>query len=127
MTAVDVKEQSETAGIGALGERGLFWLTVRTRVRFFRRPRMLERVRLSTWPEPTGKLRADRDYLLERGGETLAAGKTEWTVLETETGRLHPMADVFSPDFDFWPETVWPEPFTRMPDAPMDEFARMGA
>ena len=25
-------------GIGALGKKGLFWLTVRTRVRFFRRP-----------------------------------------------------------------------------------------
>jgi len=111
-------------GIDALAPRGLFWLTVRTRVRFARRPGMLERVMLSTWPEPTGKLRADRDYLMEKDGETLAAGKTEWAVLDRTTGRLHPMADVFAPDFDFCPDRVWDEPFTRMPDEPLEEFAR---
>ncbi len=111
-------------GIDALAPRGLFWLTVRTRVRFFRRPKMLERVTLSTWPEPPGKLKADRDYTLEQNGTLLAAGKTEWTVLDQKTGRLRPMADVFAPDFDFWPEAVWDEPFTRLLDAAMPEFAR---
>lgn len=111
-------------GIDVLVPKGLFWLTVRTRVRFFRRPKMLERVTVSTWPEPPGKLRTDRDYAIERDGVLLAAGKTEWTVLDTKTGKLHPMADVFAPGADYKPETVWPEPFTRMPDAPMEEFAR---
>ncbi len=111
-------------GIDALAPRGLFWLTVRTRVRFLRRPKMLERVTLTTWPEPPGKLRANRDYTLSRGGELLAAGKTEWAVLDQNTGRLRPAADVFAPDFDFRPEAVWPEPFTHMPDAPLDEFSR---
>ncbi len=111
-------------GIDVLAPRGLFWLTVRTRVRFFRRPRMLESVTLSTWPEPPGKLRTNRDYTLTSGDELLAAGKTEWTVLDQNTGRLHPAADVFSPEVDFHPAVVWPEPFTHMPDAPLDEFAR---
>lgn len=111
-------------GIDVLGPRGLFWLTVRTRVRFFRRPKMLERVTLSTWPEPPGKLRTDRDYTIERGGELLAAGKTEWTVLDQSTGRLHPMADIFAPGTDYHPGSVWNEPFSRMTDAPMDELAR---
>ncbi|MBR0313208.1 MAG: hypothetical protein IJQ98_12535, partial [Oscillospiraceae bacterium] len=35
-----------------LMKQGLFWLTVRTRVRFLRRPKMAERVTLATWPEP---------------------------------------------------------------------------
>ena len=111
-------------GIDVLGPRGLFWLTVRTRVRFLRRPKMLERAVLSTWPEPPGKLRADRDYVLECDGEPLVKGKTEWAVLDQNTGRLHPTADVFAPDFDFWPDAVWTEPFARMPDAPLEEYAR---
>ena len=103
-------------GIDTLAPRGLFWLAVRTRVRFYRRPKMLERVTLSTWPEKCGRLRADRDYCLEQDGVPLVAGKTEWTVLNQGTGRLHPMADVFAPDFDFCPDVVWEEPFTRMKD-----------
>ncbi len=111
-------------GIDVLGPRGLFWLTVRTRVRFYRRPDMLERVTLATWPEVPGKLRANRSYTIEKDGAPLAAGRTEWAVLDQSTGRLHPMADVFSADADAFPEPVWSEPFTRMADAPLEEFAR---
>ena len=107
-----------------LMKQGLFWLTVRTRVRFFRRPKMAERVTLATWPEPPGKLRTDRDYTITRSGELLVAGKTEWTILEMDSGKLHPMASMFAPDFTFLPDTVWEEPFTRMKDEPLDEFAR---
>ncbi|MBQ9459357.1 MAG: hypothetical protein IJU66_05430 [Oscillospiraceae bacterium] len=111
-------------GIDALAPRGLFWLTVHTRVRFFRRPKLLERVTLTTWPEPPGRLRADRDYTLTQGGAALAAGKTEWAVLDTASGRLHPMKDVFAPDFAFCSDVVWDEPFTHMADEPLAEFAR---
>ena len=106
-----------------LMKQGLFWLTVRTRVRFFRRPKMAERVTLATWPEPPSKLRTDRDYTITRSGELLVAGKTEWTILEMDSGKLHPMAGIFAPDFTFHPDTVWEEPFTRMKDEPLDEFA----
>lgn len=111
-------------GLDVLAPRGLFWLTVRTRVRFARRPKMLERAQLATWPEPPGKLRTNRDYLLTQNGETLSAGKTEWTVLDQNTGRLHPMADIFSPELDYAPEAVWDEPFTHMRDEAMEDFAR---
>ncbi|MBO4916021.1 MAG: hypothetical protein J5449_12545 [Oscillospiraceae bacterium] len=111
-------------GIDSLSPRGLFWLTVRTRVRFIRRPKMLERITVSTWPEQPGKLRADRDYVIMRGDELLVAGKTEWTVLDTESGKLHPMSDVFAPDYAFYPEAVWDEPFTRMTDEPLEDFAQ---
>jgi len=111
-------------GLDVLAPRGLFWLAVRTRVRFLRRPKMLERVTLHTWPEQPGKLRADRDYLLEQDGAPLVLGKTEWTVLDQRTGRLHPMADIFAPGTDFRPDAVWTEPFTRMRDEALPAFAR---
>lgn len=111
-------------GLDVLGPRGLFWLTVRTRVKFFRRPKMLERAILSTWPEAPGKLRANRCYTIEGRGGPLVAGKTEWAVIDQNTGRLHPMADVYAPDGASLPESVWDEPFTRMPDEAFPEFAR---
>ena len=85
---------------------------------------MAERVTLATWPEPPSKLRTDRDYTITQNGELLVAGKTEWTILEMDSGRLHPMAGIFAPDFAFYPDTVWDEPFTRMRDEAMEEFAR---
>ena len=111
-------------GLDVLAPRGLFWLTVRTRVKFFRRPEMLERVVLSTWPEEPGKLRVNRCYTIEGHGGLLAAGKTEWAVLDRNAGRLHPMADVFAPESGSLPRSVWDEPFARMPDETLDEFAR---
>ena len=111
-------------GLDVLAPRGLFWLTVRTRVRFFRRPAMLERVRVSTWPETPDRLRANRDYTLEADGELLAAGKTEWTVLDQTAGRLHPLGDVFPAGVDFPDEAVWDEPFTRLRDEALPELAR---
>ncbi len=124
---MDIASQHAEAlgcGIGDLGKQGLFWLTVRTRVRFFRRPGMMDRVTLSTWPEAPGRLRAERDYLLEQKGELLAAGKTEWAVLDRTSGRLTPPKAVYPQELDFYPESVWKEPFCRMPEETLEEYAR---
>ena len=75
-------------GVYDMAEKGLYWLTVRTRVRFTRRPALMEKAVLTTWPEAPGRLRANRDYLLEGPGGILAAGKTEWAVLDQATGKL---------------------------------------
>lgn len=105
-------------------KRGLFWVVVRTRVRFARRPGIGERVTLTTWPERPGRFSVTRDYRVEAGGEVLIAGKSEWTVVELDGGRLHSTAGLFPEDFVFREETVWDEPFTRRRDEPGEEFAR---
>ena len=105
-------------------ERGLFWVVVRTRVRFYRRPAMGERVTLTTWPEKPTRVSVTRNYRIERDGEVLAEGKSEWTLVELGSGRLHSTAGLFSEDFSFREETVWTEPFTRRRDEPGEEFAR---
>lgn len=119
-------EHAQALGCGVydLGAKGLFWLTVRTRVRFFRRPALMEQVTLSTWPEAPGRLRTERDYLLEGDGNVLAAGKTEWAVLDQTTGKLTPPAQAYPPDLDYHPGAVWTEPFSRLPDGPLEEYAR---
>ena len=111
-------EHAESLGIGfaPMSERHLFWLTVRTRVRLRRLPALGESVTLTTWPEKAGTLRCDRDYTLAAGEELLAAGKTEWAVLNIDTGRPHPMKDVYPEALAaiLTDDTVWADPFARI-------------
>ena len=111
-------EHAEQLGIGMNGlmKQGLFWLTARTRVRFFRRPAMVETVTARTWPEKPERSRCNRDYVLEANGERLAEGKTEWMIMNLKTGRLYPTDSVFPEDMDLVEERVTPEPFMRMAD-----------
>ena len=96
--------------------RGLFWLTVRTKLRFHRRPELIETVRAITWPETPERSRCNRDYILKKGDETLIEGKTEWMVMNTRTGRLWPADSVFPADLEVSEERVLPEPLSRLSD-----------
>ncbi len=114
-------------GLFSMRDRGLFWAAVKTRVRFFRRPAMMELVTAETWPEPPGRLRQVRDYLIRSPrGEVLAAGKTEWTILDQERGGLYPVREGIYPSaLEYSAAQVLPEPFYRFTerfDAP--PFAR---
>lgn len=82
-------------GMADFSPRHLFWITARTKVRFFRRPKIDESVSLLSWPDPPDRLRCTRQYLLKKGEETLAVGKTQWAVMNTETGSLQSVSDVF--------------------------------
>ena len=107
---------AEALGVGAqaMMARGLFWLTVKTKVRILRRPRLLETVTLSTRPLVPEKVRAVREYRLEQGGELLAEGKTEWAVVGMADGKLQPMADVFPAELELGREPSYPAPFARI-------------
>ena len=104
-------------GPAAMAGRDLFWLTVKTQIRFFELPRMMETVTARTWPEAPGKVRCDRSYQLLRGGQILAAGKTEWAVLNTKTGQLAPLADVYPAGLSFTEPSACPGPYARIVDA----------
>ena len=111
-------EHAQRIGLGArpMLERGLFWLTVRTRIRLYRPPELLERVTVSTWPEKPGAARCNRDYTITAGDALLAAGKTEWAVMDQNAGRLHPVKNIYPPELSrqLTDETVWDEPFSRI-------------
>lgn len=102
-------------GLAELSPRHLFWLTVRTKIRIYRRPALSEPITVTTWPEKGGKLRCHRDYRLTDPLGTAAEGKTEWAVINTQTGRLTPLTDVYPPGLmDILPEeSVWDAPFWR--------------
>ncbi|MBR1497805.1 MAG: hypothetical protein IJ617_09285 [Oscillospiraceae bacterium] len=112
-------------GVGAMMERGLFWVAVKTVLRFFRRPALLETVTAETWPEAPGRMRGDRDYVLRAGEELLLCGKTEWTILNTRDGGLwSPRNGIYAPGMEFSTDRCCPEPYHRFTDAaPWEPFA----
>ena len=61
-------------GLADMNEKGLFWLTVKTKVKFINRPRIGQTVTLTTWPEAPERIRGCRSYVMECGGETAAFG-----------------------------------------------------
>lgn len=108
-------EHAEQLGIGnrEMAARGLFWTTVRTRVRFIKRPAMMSKVTAGTWPGPPRKARCDRFYTLSKDGETVIEGRTEWAVVGLEDGKAHSMEDVYPEGLKILDDTLCMEPFTR--------------
>ena len=105
-------------GVPAMRDRGLFWVAVKTLLRFGRMPGIGETVTLRTWPETPGRMRCDRDYLLLAGDEVLLEGRTEWTVLDAATGGLHAMRDgVYAPDQTYSAARALDGPFHRFTGA----------
>ena len=111
-------EHAQRLGIGmdAMASKDLFWLTVKTQIRFQERPRMMERVTLRTWPEAPGKIRGNRSYQLARGNDILLYGKTEWAVINMKTGQLATLDGVYPPALTFSQPSACPEPFARITD-----------
>lgn len=97
-------EVTELLGIGltAMDEQQFFWLTVRTRCRFHRRPKALERVTAATWAHAMQRAACNRYYTLTKGEELLAEGKTEWMVLDKRTGAI---AASLGPAFYSFPDS----------------------
>lgn len=104
-------------GMNDLMPRGLFWLTVRTKLRFYRRPRLTERVVAATWPETPERSRCNRDYLLTAGEETLVEGRTEWMIMNLRTNRLHPADGIFPEGLTLDDARVLPGPYMHMDEA----------
>ena len=98
-----------------LGEN-LFWLAVKTKIKINKRPCMTEKVTLATWPEKAVRVRANRHYTISDENEVLVAGKTEWAVISTETGRLQRLNDIYGEDFSFCEDVSTDEAYARVSD-----------
>ena len=112
-------EHAERIGLGTdwMNENGLFWLTVKTRVKFFSRPALGSVFTLLTWPEEAHGLRCNRDYEIRQNGRVAVAGKTEWTVLNASKRTFYPTDDIYPSDEVICPDLAVPEPFSRIHDA----------
>ena len=117
-------EAAEALGVGLafLRRQGLFWITVKTRVEFLDRPRLLDAVEVSTWPEPPAEMRCNRHYEIRRGGDVLVRGKTEWAIVSAMTRRPQSLEGIMPPGLEYPDTRACPEPFPMIdegfPDAP---------
>ena len=117
MDAAAIHAQQLGVGAEAMIGRGLFWLTVKTKVEILDQPGLLEEVTVRTRPIAPEKVRSIREYRLERDGVLLARGKTEWAVIEIANGRIHPMGDVFPTGVEMAEKPEFDRPFARiLPD-----------
>ncbi len=108
---------AESIGVGAkfMMEKGMFWLTAKTRVHIYRKPRMMETVRLSTWPLKPRGVQEIRDYSIHsQKGEVMLEGKTQWAMMDMKSGGLVKIQDVFPDDLDLIDEAVLNESFARI-------------
>ncbi len=109
---------SELIGTGCedMKERGLFWLMVRSRILFHRRPSMMEETKLTTWPGRPGHFLCDRYYALAKGEELLVEARNEWAVLSTESGKPIRTEHIYPDGFTTLDASLLSEPFRRMRD-----------
>ena len=101
-------------GMDTLSKKGLFWLTCKTRVKFFARPQMLDEITALTWPELPSKIRCNRFYEVSKNSEVLSQGKTEWAIIETNTNRLTKISDVYPENLIHYERSVCEQPFSKM-------------
>lgn len=111
-------QHGEILGVGwrDMSARNLFWLTVKTKIVFSRRPNIGEHTTLITWPEVPGRIRCIRSYEIRQNADLLLCGKTEWAILNTETKRIVPASQAFPNGNRFRQDSVCSEAFTKIPD-----------
>lgn len=89
-----------------LMNEGLFWLTVKTRIRFYKRVPMDSLLTAETWPANALSRKSDRFYRLSDQDGLVAEGRTEWAILDQSTGSLTSISKAFDSNFEFNKDTV---------------------
>ena len=109
-------EHAEELGVGFadMVQRGAFWLTVRTRVHFYRRAALMQTVDVRTWPAAPGSTRCDRFYSMSAQGQTLIEGRTEWCVYDLAAKAVRPLSEAgFREGLVYSGERVLDAPYAR--------------
>ncbi len=101
-------------GMDDLAQKGCFWVAAKSRVQFACRPKMLQSVTVSSWPEKPGNIRYNRYYTIASGENVIVKGKTEWTILDIESMRPKKSSEVYPQGLEHLEEVVCPEPFRRI-------------
>ncbi len=122
--AFDLFMDTATEAAGAMGvgwdflkKKGLFWITVKARVRLIKAPMVLDTVEVSTWPEQPGEKRCNRYYTIRQNGELLVVGKTEWAIVSMLTHRPQSMEKVLPQGYDYPDDSVSPDPFPMIDES----------
>ena len=101
------------AGYYAMRDKRRYWVVVRTRVRFYSRPDMMEITEGETWPTPPAMVKCERMYRLTQGEKVFAEGRSEWAVQDMDTGRVVKSTECYPEELVLRTDKVCEEPFTR--------------
>ena len=109
-------EHAAILGIGnnALKEKNCFWVAAKSRIKVIRRPSMLEEVTASTWPEKPKTIRYNRYYTVSDQSGVIIEGKTEWTIINADSGRPQKASEVYPLELEHISDTVCDAPFDRI-------------
>lgn len=89
------------------GKSPVSWIVLGWRVKVYQRPSMFSTVSAWTWAQQHGHIRANRDHLVcDENGEKIAEATSEWTPIDTETGRFLRITPELIGAFDPEPEEV---------------------
>lgn len=112
-------DQSEMLGYdqSVLTPKGLFWVTSKCKVKINERPKQGEYIDLSTWPEKPDRIRGRRNYTFEKDGKRLIEATSEWAIIDRNANRLYMINKLYDESFEFCPEKVLTDPFTRFTTA----------
>ena len=102
-------------GLNALSRRSLFWLLVKAKLVFDKRPQIEDHVVLRTWPETPGPLRCNRSFTLSRRGEILVRARYEFAIFNTAEQRVVPAPELFPPELSYELPPALDEPYVRIP------------
>ena len=87
-------------GIGMIKKRGLFWITVRTKILVRKLPDLSSHACAVTWPSVPERFRCMRYYLLKQGEEVLCEGKTEWALYDVTQKRITSASSIYPEDLE---------------------------
>ena len=97
-------EHSERMGLGfaALRAQGWFWVLSKMYVEIARRPKVGERLIVTTWPQSPNKAIFERSFTLaDEGGAAAVRATSRWCVLCIDNGRIVPASMLPSPDLSY--------------------------
>lgn len=111
-------EHAPMIGLGSdvLAEKGLFWVAVRTKIRINRLPHMNDDVIAESWPEAPGRVRCIRYYSLSDSASSLIEGKTEWAIINIESGRPQKLSEVYPEGISHLEDTACDDDFHKLSD-----------
>lgn len=108
-------EHADHIGVGlyTMQKQRCYWVAVRTRVKFYDRPSIMDVIEGESWPFAPSLAKNDRFYRLKKDGKVLAEGRTEWAAQNMDTGRVMRCSEYFPEGTEFRADKVCEEPFIR--------------
>lgn len=89
------------------GRSTVSWIVLGWKVKVYQRPSMFSTVSAYTWAQKHGLVRASRDYFVrDEKGELIAEATSEWTPIDTKTGKFLRITPELIGAFDPEPEEV---------------------